>query len=81
MYSPVVLFKNIIVTVFASHLTLFVCIGSWPIFLCVVICVIALATLVGILLSARKFIKSLIEQSSSFVPVSQKFTLPRLLDC
>ncbi|XP_062375057.1 uncharacterized protein LOC134063529 [Sardina pilchardus] len=44
--------------------------GPWPIFLSVVICVIVLVTLVGMLLGAQKMIKTVIERSSHYVPVS-----------
>ncbi|XP_076142193.1 uncharacterized protein LOC143124500 isoform X1 [Alosa pseudoharengus] len=44
--------------------------GPWPIYLFVVVCVIVLATLVGILLGAQKVIKTVIERSSYYVPVS-----------
>ena len=61
-------------TLLTLHLS---CTGSWPIYLLVVSCIMVLVTLVGILLGARKVVKTMIERASVMMPVSQKVTLQR----
>ncbi|XP_031435169.1 uncharacterized protein LOC105898158 [Clupea harengus] len=46
--------------------------GSWPIYLLVVSCIMVLVTLVGILLGARKVVKTMIERASVMMPGSLK---------